>query len=304
MIMDEKNITSSREVKNALKEGKPIVALETTIISHGMPYPKNYETAKNVESIIKDNGVTPATIGIIKGQIKIGLNDDEKLMFASGKSEIVKTSRRDIPFIISQGKNGATTVAGTMLLASLAGIKIMATGGIGGVHLDANNTFDISADLQELAKTDVTVICAGPKSILDIGLTLEYLETMGVPIIGYQSEILPSFYSRESNFCVDYKCDTPQEIASAIKIKKKLKIKGGVLVCNPIEKEHSISKEKLDKVIQKSLQNAKFKNVKGKDLTPFLLSEVEKLTSGESLESNINLMLSNAKLSSKIAKLF
>ena len=292
--------TLSKEVEKAIKEGKAIVALETTIISHGMPYPQNFNTALEVESIIKNNGSTPATIGIIQGEIKIGMSEEEIEYFSKSKN-IHKVSRRDIPFILSTKKNGATTVAGTMILSDLAGIKLMATGGIGGVHRDANNSFDISADLQELANTNVSVICAGPKSVLDIGLTLEYLETMGVPVIGYKSDFVPTFFSRESKYKVDYNFDKPEEIAKSISIKDNLSLKGGVLVCNPIPERFSIQSSVIETAIETAMEKAKKQNISGKELTPFMLDQITKITKGSSLKSNVQLMLNNADLASKIA---
>ena len=292
--------TLSKEVEKAITAGKAIVALETTIISHGMPYPQNFNTALEVESIIKNNGSTPATIGIIKGEIKIGMSEEE-IEYFSKSTNIHKVSRRDIPFILSTKKNGATTVAGTMILSDLAGIKLMATGGIGGVHRDANNSFDISADLQELANTNVTVVCSGPKSILDIGLTLEYLETMGVPVIGYKSDFVPTFYSRESKYEVDYNFDQPKEIAQSISIKNNLSLKGGVLVCNPIPERFSIQSSVIETAIESAMKKAKKHNITGKKLTPFLLDQITKITEGSSLKSNEQLMLNNAYLASKIA---
>jgi pseudouridine-5'-phosphate glycosidase len=280
--------------------GQPIVALETTIVSHGMPYPDNLNTALEVENIIREEGAIPATIGVVGGKIKIGMSKQEIELFAKS-SDVTKVSRRDIPIVMSNNANGATTVAGTILLAKLAGIDVMATGGIGGVHRDAENTFDISADLQELSKTDVTVVCAGPKSILDIGLTLEYLETMGVPIIGYNTNLLPTFYCHESKFEVDFNYTKPSEIAKVMLNQKHLSLKGGMLVCNPIPKEFSIGSTIIENSINSSMAIAKKNNVKGKDLTPFLLQNITSLTEGETLKSNIKLMFNNAKLAAKIA---
>jgi len=293
-------IQLSSEVEAGKKLGQPIVALETTIVSHGMPYPDNLNTALEVENIIREEGAIPATIGIVGGKIKIGMSKQEIELFAKS-SDVTKVSRRDIPIVMSNNANGATTVAGTILLAKLAGIDVMATGGIGGVHRDAENTFDISADLQELSKTDVTVVCAGPKSILDIGLTLEYLETMGVPIIGYNTNLLPTFYCHESKFEVDFNYTKPSEIAKVMLNQKHLSLKGGMLVCNPIPKEFSIDSTIIENSINSSMEIAKKNNVKGKDLTPFLLQNITSLTEGETLKSNIKLMFNNAKLAAKIA---
>ena len=293
-------IQLSSEVEAGKKLGQPIVALETTIVSHGMPYPDNLNTALEVENIIREEGAIPATIGVVGGKIKIGMSKQEIELFAKS-SDVTKVSRRDIPIVMSNNANGATTVAGTILLAKLAGIDVMATGGIGGVHRDAENTFDISADLQELSKTDVTVVCAGPKSILDIGLTLEYLETMGVPIIGYNTNLLPTFYCHESKFEVDFNYTKPSEIAKVMLNQKHLSLKGGMLVCNPIPKEFSIDSTIIENSINSSMEIAKKNNVKGKDLTPFLLQNITSLTEGETLKSNIKLMYNNAKLAAKIA---
>ena len=298
--MSNLKIQLSSEVEVGKKLGQPIVALETTIVSHGMPYPDNLNTALEVENIIREEGAIPATIGVVGGKIKIGMSKQEIELFAKS-SDVTKVSRRDIPIVMSNNANGATTVAGTILLAKLAGIDVMATGGIGGVHKDAENTFDISADLQELSKTDVTVVCAGPKSILDIGLTLEYLETMGVPIIGYNTNLLPTFYCHESKFEVDFNYTKPSEIAKVMLNQKHLSLKGGMLVCNPIPKEFSIDSTIIENSINSSMEIAKKNNVKGKDLTPFLLQNITSLTEGETLKSNIKLMFNNAKLAAKIA---
>ena len=298
--MNNLKIQLSSEVEAGKKLSQPIVALETTIISHGMPYPDNLNTALEVENIIREEGAIPATIGIVGGKIKIGMSKQEIELFAKS-SDVTKVSRRDIPIVMSNNANGATTVAGTILLAKLAGIDVMATGGIGGVHRDAENTFDISADLQELSKTDVTVVCAGPKSILNIGLTLEYLETMGVPIIGYNTNLLPTFYCHESKFEVDFNYTKPSEIAKVMLNQKHLSLKGGMLVCNPIPKEFSIDSMIIENSLNSSMEIAKKNNVKGKDLTPFLLQNITSLTEGETLKSNIKLMFNNAKLAAKIA---
>ena len=298
--MNNLKIQLSSEVEAGKKLGQPIVALETTIVSHGMPYPDNLNTALEVENIIREEGAIPATIGVVGGKIKIGMSKQEIELFAKS-SDVTKVSRRDIPIVMSNNANGATTVAGTILLAKLAGIDVMATGGIGGVHRDAENTFDISADLQELSKTDVTVVCAGPKSILDIGLTLEYLETMGVPIIGYNTNLLPTFYCHESKFEVDFNYRKTSEIAKVMLNQKHLSLKGGMLVCNPIPKEFSIDSTIIENSINSSMKIAKKNNVKGKDLTPFLLQNITSLTEGETLKSNIKLMFNNAKLAAKIA---
>jgi pseudouridine-5'-phosphate glycosidase len=288
------------EVKEALENGKPVVALESTIISHGMPYPQNIETARKVEEIVRKNGAVPATIAIIGGVLKVGLTDEE-LEYFGKEEEILKASRRDLPFIISKKLDGATTVASTMIIADLAGIKVFVTGGIGGVHRGAEETFDISADLEELSKTDVAVVCAGVKSILDIGLTLEYLETNGVPVVGYQTDELPAFYSPISGFGVDYKAENPVEIAEALKAKWDLELKGGMVIANPIKAEDAMDHERINEAINEAIYEAEKLNIKGKAITPYLLGKVKDLTKGDSLKSNIKLVYNNAEIGSKIA---
>lgn len=288
------------EVKDALDSGKPVVALESTIISHGMPYPENIETAKKVEEIVRENGAVPATIGIIKGKLKVGLTEEE-LDFMGKSKDILKASRRDIPFIVSRKLNGATTVASTMIISALANIKVFVTGGIGGVHRGASESFDISADLKELANTNVAVVCAGAKSILDIGLTLEYLETHGVPVIGYETNEFPAFYTRKSGFNVDYKVGNPLELAEAIKAKWDLGLKGGLVIGNPIPEEFEMDFDTINKAIEEALEEAKNKGIKGKETTPFLLSKIKSITGGKSLESNIQLVYNNASLGAKLA---
>ncbi len=294
------HINISDEVRSALSKSEPVVALESTIISHGMPYPQNYETALQVENIVRENRATPATIAIINGIIRIGLYDTD-LEFLSSDKNILKASRRDMPVIVAGKMSAATTVSATMICAALAGIRIFATGGIGGVHRNASNTFDISADLTELAQTDVAVVSAGVKSILDIGLTLEYLETLGVPVIGYRTDEFPAFFTRESGFKVNYRLDTPESIAGVIKAKYKLGLKGGLIVANPVPDEFSFDKTRMDKAIDEALKASDSKGIKGKDVTPFLLSEIKKITGGESLRSNIELVKNNAKLAAEIA---
>ena len=300
--MITKLLEISDEVKSTLENRAPVVALESTIISHGMPYPQNFETALKIEDTVRKNGVVPATIAIINGKIKIGLNKSE-IEFLAKEKNILKASRRDIPVIVFKKLNAATTVSATMFCASLAGIKIFATGGIGGVHRNANETFDISADLTELSKTNVAVVSAGVKSILDIGLTLEYLETLGVPVIGFRTNEFPAFYTRESGYKVNYKFDSPDEIADVIKTKWELGLNGGILIANPVPEEFSLDKKFIDKAINKALQSAREKNITGKEITPFLLSEINKITHGKSLEANIKLVLNNAELSSRLALL-
>lgn len=297
----EKYLKISGEVRTAVLENKAVVALESTIISHGMPYPQNYETALEVEKTVRDNGAVPATIAILKGVIHVGLNNEE-LEFLSTEKNILKASRRDIPVIISQKMSAATTVSATMICAKLASLKIFATGGIGGVHRNAQNTFDISADLTELAQTNIAVVSAGVKSILDIGLTLEYLETLGIPVIGYKTEEFPAFYTRESGFKVNYKLDSAIDIAEMIKTKWELGLNGGVIIANPVPEVHSLDKNLIDKAIDEALIKADERGIKGKDVTPFLLSEIKNITGGKSLDSNIMLVLNNAKLAAEIAK--
>lgn len=293
----------SDEVKSALKANKPLVALESTIISHGMPYPQNYETALEVEKCVKENNAVPATIAIIKGIIKIGLNKSD-IEFLSRDKNILKASSRDIPFVVAQKLSAATTVSATMFCASLAGLKIFATGGIGGVHRNAGKTFDISADLTEFTKTNVAVVSSGVKSVLDIGLTLEYLETHGVPIIGYRTNEFPAFYTRESGYKINFNLNSVKEIADVIKTKWELGLSGGILIANPIPAEFSMDKKIIDNAIDKAIQKADEKGITGKDVTPFLLNEIKNITGGESLKANIQLVLNNAKLASEIAKFF
>lgn len=288
------------DVLKAIEEGRPVVALESTIISHGMPYPKNVETALNVERIVREAGAVPATIAILKGRLKAGLTTDEIEYLGKGEN-VIKTSRRDIPFVIAKGLDGATTVASTMIIASLAGIRIFATGGIGGVHRGAQTTFDISADLQELSHTNVAVVCAGAKSILDIGLTLEYLETQGVPVVGLGTDEMPAFYTRKSGFKVDYRIDSAKELAKAIKAKWDLGLNGGLVIANPIPEKYEMNYDVINNAIELALIEAEKKGVKGKDITPFLLSRVKDITGGESLESNIELVYNNARAAASIA---
>ncbi len=296
-----KYLDTAPEVAEAIAAGKPVVALESTIISHGMPYPQNVETALRVEEIIRENGAVPATVAIIGGRLKAGLSSDEIEHLGKKGYSVPKASRRDLPVLAVKGSDGATTVTTTMMIAHMAGIKIFATGGIGGVHRGAETTMDISADLEELAQTPVMVVCAGAKSILDLGLTLEYLETKGVPVIGYGTEELPAFYTRRSGFKVDYRLDTPEELASAFKVQRELGMKGGMLVTNPIPEEYAMDKSVIDAAIEKALAEAAEKGVRGKDTTPFLLAKVKDLTGGDSLESNIKLVFNNAALAAKTA---
>ena len=289
------------EVAEAIANGKPVVALESTIISHGMPYPQNVETALAVEQIIRDNGAVPATIAIIGGKLKAGLTAEEIEYFGKKGQAIHKASRRDLAVLCARSEDGATTVTTTMIIAHMAGIKIFATGGIGGVHRGAETTMDISADLQELAQTPVMVVCAGAKSILDLGLTLEYLETHGVPVIGYGTEELPAFYTRKSGFGVDYRVDSEAELAAMFRAQRELEYKGGMLVTNPIPEEYAMDKAVIDAAIEEALRQCAEAGVKGKESTPFLLAKVVELTGGNSLESNIKLVLNNAALAARTA---
>jgi pseudouridine-5'-phosphate glycosidase len=289
------------EVAEALAAGKPVVALESTIISHGMPYPQNVETALAVEQIIRENGAVPATIAIIGGRLKAGLTPEEIEYFGKKGLEITKASRRDLAVLCARGEDGATTVTTTMMIAHMAGIKIFATGGIGGVHRGAETTMDISADLEELAQTPVMVVCAGAKSILDLGLTLEYLETHGVPVVGYGTKELPAFYTRKSGFSVDYRMDTPEEIAKAFKTQNELGLRGGMLVTNPIPEEYSMDADVINNAIAQAVKESKEQGIQGKETTPFLLAKIKELTGGNSLESNIQLVFNNARLAAKTA---
>ena len=288
------------EVAEALANGKPVVALESTIISHGMPYPQNVETALNVEKIIRENGAVPATIAIIGGRLKAGLTAEEIEYFGKKGRAIHKASRRDLAVLCARGEDGATTVTTTMIIAHMAGIRFFATGGIGGVHRGAETTMDISADLEELGRTPVMVCCAGAKSILDLGLTLEYLETKGVPVIGYGTDELPAFYTRQSGFGVDYRIDTPEDLAAAFKAQNDLQL-GGFLVTNPIPEEYAMDKAVIDKAIDQALAESHEQGIHGKETTPFLLARVAELTGGDSLESNIQLVLNNARVAAKTA---
>ena len=289
------------EVAEAIANGKPVVALESTIISHGMPYPQNVETALAVEAIIRENGAVPATIAIIGGRLKAGLTAEEIEYFGKKGQDIHKASRRDLAVLCARGEDGATTVTTTMIIAHMAGIKIFATGGIGGVHRGAETTMDISADLEELGQTPVMVVCAGAKSILDLGLTLEYLETKGVPVIGYGTEELPAFYTRQSGFGVDYRIDTPEELAAAFKAGHEMGLKSGMLVTNPSPEEFAMPKATIDAAIEQAIGECNAKGIKGKETTPFLLARVAELTGGDSLASNIRLVYNNAMVAAQTA---
>ena len=291
----------SPAVQKALDEGRPVLALESTIISHGMPYPQNLETARLCEAEALKHGVEPATVAIIHGKLCAGLTDEELEYLAKAGPKVAKASRRDLPILAARGADGATTVAATMIVAAMAGIRVFATGGIGGVHRGAEVTMDISADLEELARTPVAVVCAGAKSILDLGLTLEYLETKGVPVLGYRTETLPAFYTDESDFKVDYRMDSPEEIAAAVTAQRDMGYPGGMLITNPIPHQYAMPKDVIDAAINQALAEAKEQGVKGKATTPFLLARVCELTGGESLKSNIKLVLNNVALGAQIA---
>lgn len=299
--MKERSFLSfSEEVVQAQETNQPIVALESTIIAHGMPYPDNITTAIEVEKIVREYGAVPATIAVMDGKIKIGLSEEELQLLATN-DQIAKVSRRDLPYVVSSKKHGATTVAATMICAKLAGIELFVTGGIGGVHRQAETTMDISADLQELAHTSVAVVCAGAKSILDLGRTLEYLETHGVPVIGVKTDDFPAFYARSSGFPVDYRLDTPEEIARLIQTKWELGLQGGLVIANPVPVADSLEEKMMEKIIAEALDLAKEQKITGKSVTPFLLDQVKKLTGGDSLRTNIALVKHNARVGAEIA---
>ncbi len=299
--MYNQHLLLSGEVRAALAAGKPVIALESTIISHGMPYPQNVETARACERIARENGVTPATCAVLGGKLCVGLDDEQLVYLGKAGHKVNKVSRRDLPVMIAQKADGATTVAATMILAALAGVKVFATGGVGGVHRGAQTTMDISADLEELAQTPVAVVCAGAKSILDLGLTMEYLETKGVPVIGYGTEELPAFYTRESGFAVTYRMDTPAEVAAAIRAAGELGYPGGMLVVNPIPEAYSMDKSYIDGVIAQALSECSAQGVHGKAVTPFLLARIAQVTGGDSLAANIQLVYNNVAVASRIA---
>lgn len=289
------------DVQHALATGRAVVALESTIISHGMPYPQNVATALQVEAEVRQHGAVPATIAIVNGRLKAGLSHEEIELLGRAGHAVTKVSRRDIPFIVAGKANGATTVAATMVIAAMTGIRVFATGGIGGVHRGAQESFDISADLQELAQTPVAVVCAGAKSILDLRLTLEYLETQGVPVVGYQTDALPAFFTRDSAFPVDYRLDSAADIAAVLKAKWAMGLKGGMVVANPIPEQYAMPRAAIDQAIDQALQEATQQGIVGKESTPFLLARVCALTGGDSLASNIQLVLNNARLAAAIA---
>ncbi|WP_077329520.1 pseudouridine-5'-phosphate glycosidase [Virgibacillus siamensis] len=293
-------LSLSAEVQRAKEQGKPVVALESTIISHGMPYPQNVQTAREVEQIIRDYGAVPATIAILDGKIKIGLDDQELEDFGNSEG-VAKASRRDLPYLLATKQKGATTVAATMICAELAEVNIFVTGGIGGVHRGAETSMDISADLEELAKTNVAVVCAGAKSILDLGLTMEYLETKGVPVVGYQTDVLPAFFTRTSEFPVNFRLDDAETVAGTLRAKWDLKLQGGAVIANPIPEEYAMNEADISAVIDTALNEAEANNISGKEVTPFLLAKVTELTDGKSLEANIALVKHNAKIGAQIA---
>lgn len=294
-------VTLSPEVEDAKREWKPIVAMESTIISHGMPYPQNVETALNCERICRENGAVPATCAVIKGKICVGLTEEQIDYLGREGQKVTKASRRDLPMLIAKGMDGATTVAATMIAAAAAGIRVFATGGIGGVHRGAETTMDISADLEELAETPVCVVCAGAKSILDLNLTMEYLETKGVPVIGYGTDELPAFYTRKSGIKVPWRSDDPREIADAIAASREIGYPGGMLVVNPIPEAYSMDADVINKAIDDAIEEAKKQGIKGKETTPFLLAKIKDITGGSSLAANIQLVYNNVRLAARIA---
>ena len=294
-------IKLSPKVEAALKAGKPVIALESTIISHGMPYPQNVETALRCEAVARENGAEPATVAVIGGRLCAGLTEEEIDYLGREGHKVTKASRRDLPALVAEKKDGATTVAATMIIAAMAGIPVFATGGIGGVHRGTETTMDISADLEELAHTPVAVVCAGAKAILDLGLTLEYLETKGVPVLGYGTKELPAFYTRQSGFSVDYRVDSPEEIARFIQAQRAMAYPGGLLVTNPIPEQYAMPLEEINAAIDQAIAESKAQGVKGKETTPFLLARVSELTGGESLASNIQLVLNNVRLGAQVA---
>jgi len=292
------------DVAATLQDGGPVVALESTIISHGMPYPQNVKTALQLEQKVRDGGVTPATIAVLGGRLKVGLSEDEINHLGKLGPQFIKTSRRDLPFVVARKEDGATTVAATMIIAAMAGIHIFATGGIGGVHRGVEDTLDISADLEELARTNVAVVCAGIKSVLDIGRTLEYLETKGVPVVGYQTDTLPAFYTRSSGYPIDYRVDDVAEIVHALRIKWHMGLEGGMVIANPIPVEHALDDDEIEGVIAEAIAEMTRTGITGKDATPFLLARIAERTGGRSLEANIQLVLNNARLAAAIAVQF
>src|SRR5210317_1460933 len=295
------NLEVAPDVADALESDRPVVALESTIISHGMPYPRNVETALAVENAVREADAVPATIAILNGRLKVGLDADDIRHLGKKGSDVIKCSRRDLPFVVARKHDGATTVAATMIIAAMAGIHVFATGGIGGVHRGVEETLDVSADLQELARTNVAVVCAGIKSVLDIGRTLQYLETHGVPVVGYQTDTLPAFYARESDFGVDYRADTAADVADALRSKWNMGLDGGMVVAVPIPYEHALDREEIDAVIDEAIKEMQQRDIKGKDTTPFLLARIAERTGGRSLDANIQLVINNARVAAAIA---
>ena len=289
------------EVADALESGKPVVALESTIISHGMPYQRNVETAALVEDTVRRGGAVPATIAILDGRLKVGLSRADIDRLGNKGTDVIKCSRRDLPFVITRKQDGATTAAATMIIAAMAGIRVFATGGIGGVHRGAEESMDVSADLEELARSNVAVVCAGIKSVLDIGRTLEYLETKGVPVVGYRTDTLPAFYSRSSGFAVDYRVESAAEVAAAMNIKWDMGLNGGMVIAVPIPEEHALASDEIDRVIEDALQEMQRQDITGKDRTPFLLASIAERTGGRSLDANIQLVINNARVAAEIA---
>ena len=302
MNIPDRYLSVSPEVRRALDAGRPVVALESTIISHGMPYPKNVETALQVEKIIREHGAVPATIAIIGGRLTVGCSPEQIEYLGKRGLDVPKASRRDLPVLLARGMDGATTVTTTMIGAAAAGIRVFATGGIGGVHRGAETTMDISADLEELAQTPVLVVCAGCKSILDIGLTLEYLETRGVPVLGYRTEEMPAFYTTHSGFRVDYRMESPEDVAAAFRAKLACGLRGGMLLTNPIPPEYAMDLDYINANIEAALEECREKGIKGKQITPFLLDKIQKLTGGKSLEANIRLVYNNAAVGAMVAR--
>lgn len=289
------------DVADALASDQPVVALESTIISHGMPYPRNVTTANAVEDIVRSSGAVPATIAILNGRIKVGLSAADIEHLGKVGTDVIKCSRRDLPFVVARGGDGATTVAATMIIAAMAGISVFATGGIGGVHRGVEDTLDISADLEELARTDVAVVCAGIKSVLDIARTLEYLETVGVPVVGLDTDTLPAFYTRDSGFAVDYRLNSTDDIAAAITTKRDLGLQGGMVIAVPVPEEHALANDEIDDVIHDAIIEMNRRGITGKDTTPFLLATIAERTGGRSLETNIQLVMNNARVAAEIA---
>ncbi len=299
-----KHLDISADVAESLRAGSPVVALESTIISHGMPFPRNVETALAVQDIVRDAGAVPATIAVMDGRLKVGLSADEIERLGKKGQQVIKCSRRDLPFVLARDEDGATTVAATMIIAALAGIRVFATGGIGGVHRGVQDTMDISADLEELANTSVAVVCAGVKSVLDIGRTLEYLETSGVPVVGYQTDTLPAFYSRSSGHAVDYRVETGAEVAKAMQLKWDIGLHGGMIVGVPVPEQHALASNEIDTVIDEAIVEMQRQGITGKDTTPFLLARIAERTGGRSLDTNIALVKNNAKIAAEIARAF